>query len=551
MKRHGFSRRLAAAVVVIAASCVINAQVQGPVRADNAGEFVVGEGSADIVPVMDDLINGDTSLDAEPDLMSYNAPDIDAGIADFDGLGPNPVDFAVVDRPLTSSEAAAVTAAGHSFAYVPFAAVPVALMALVPTQQYLENGAPTSVDFASDLCQHPPLTLTDLSDMFGYDSTSPMISWNDSRLTCNASSQQTPGDFPISVWANEDPTMENEAMMTYLDSDSAALGDTSSEATFEAGLERSTATTTKSTTPAETWPYSTNAIPQGDQSLLGTVVGLDANTNQPSTSTAQVRLGAILPITSVWTGDPLGPKWNLPTAAVQNLQGSFVAPSAASAQAAENDATLAQTSDPTTNNLVTFSTTNTTDAAAYNGYLMLESYFVVPTTGLSPDKAQTLGQFIRYALGSAGQKVIEGLGAAPATPAMVTAGLEVAQQLDAEAAAGTTTSTTTGSGSTTTTTSAGSSNPTTTTTAGGSAGGSTTTTTTAAGAGSGTSDGTTTDDAGGTASTSSSQDSSDGGNSGDLAFTGFSSLPILAAGIGLFVAGELGFVLVRRRRRHA
>ena len=61
-----------------------------------------------------------------------------------------------------------------------------------------------------------------------------------------------------------------------------------------------------------------------------------------------------MPVASVWTGDPLGVPWNLPTAAVQNAQGAYVAPSTAAAAAAEADATLASTSDPTTNNLVTF-----------------------------------------------------------------------------------------------------------------------------------------------------------------------------------------------------
>ena len=97
--------------------------------------------------------------------------------------------------------------------------------------------------------------------------------------------------------------------------------------------------------------------------------------------------------------------------------------------------------------------------AAYNNYLMMESYLLVPTNGLPADKALALAQFIRFAVGAKGQADITALGAAPATPAMVTADLAVAQELDAEAASApattpTSTSTTTSSSGTTTATTA-------------------------------------------------------------------------------------------------
>ena len=71
---------------------------------------------------------------------------------------------------------------------------------------------------------------------------------------------------------------------------------------------------------------------------------------------------------------------------------------------------------------------------------MLESYLVVPTNGLPTDKATALAQFIRFIVGGTGQADIESLGAAPATKAMMTADLAVAQQLNAEAATATTSS---------------------------------------------------------------------------------------------------------------
>ena len=100
------------------------------------------------------------------------------------------------------------------------------------------------------------------------------------------------------------------------------------------------------------------------------------------------------------------------TAAIQNANGQFVAPSLAAAQAAASDVTLAATSDPTTNNLVTFNA-DTSDASAYNSFLMEESYLVVPTNGLSAAKAKALAQFVRYVLGPKGQAAIGRSGRLP------------------------------------------------------------------------------------------------------------------------------------------
>ena len=83
---------------------------------------------------------------------------------------------------------------------------------------------------------------------------------------------------------------------------------------------------------------------------------------------------------------------------------------------------------------------------------MLESYLVVPTNGLAPDKATALAQFIRYVLGGRGQADIASLGAAGATPAMVLAGLKVAQQIAAEGVTSQQSNQTTGTTTTTTAT---------------------------------------------------------------------------------------------------
>jgi hypothetical protein len=203
---------------------------------------------------------------------------------------------------------------------------------------------------------------------------------------------------------------------------------------------------------------------------------------------------------------------------VQNAAGVPVSPSAPAAKAAEADATLAATTDPTTNNLVTFSA-STTDQNAYNNWLMMESYLLVPTKGLPADKALALAQFIRFAVGGVGQADITALGAAPATSAMVTADLAVAQQLNAEAASApgsTSTSTTTTTSATTTTTVAASASATGT---GASSAGASPDATTAAGS-----------------------------TPNGLAVTGDDPVPLLGLGLAFLVCGEVARRLLRRRR---
>ena len=219
--------------------------------------------------------------------------------------------------------------------------------------------------------------------------------------------------------------MANYALMALMDSDPTAMGYFSAALTQDLPLNDAT---TSSTAPSEKWPYSGNAgtyvIAGGDQPFIGKLLTINASNNVPSNIAANWVLGATFPVSSVWTGAPLGAAWDIPTVALQNAAGAYVAPSTAAAKAAEADATLASTSDPTTNNLVTFNA-STTDAAAYNNYMMEETYLVVPTTGLPANKDTALADFIRFALGPKGQTDIESFGAAPATSAMDAAGLKV------------------------------------------------------------------------------------------------------------------------------
>jgi len=482
---------------------------------------IVGEGGSFLQPLTGRLLKDDGNGLA-PDFGAYTNVTLDKGIADFVGTGPGAfaADYVVSERPLSSTESSTAQTNGRSFAYVPFAAAGVAVVTTVPNSTYTGGQTISPLDF----CQHIPLSLTDLGDIFGFDSADPLLQWNDPRLQCSTPGT-TPYPSPVNLWANLDPTTENSALMTLLDSDPTA------KSLFDAGLQRAFnqhSALTTSDTPSENWPYTGSSIPGGDQPLIGKLIGINPLTNVPSTQAAQWNLGVALPISSVWTGSPLGVPWNLPTAAIQNAAGQDVAPSTASAQAAENDATLSSTTNPDTNNLVTFNA-NPSDPAAYNYLLMQESYLVVPTTGLPADKALALSQFIRFLLGPTGQADITSFGAAPATSAMVTAGLKVAQQLDIEAAASSSNTATT----TTTTTAAGA----TTTTAPAAAGGATTTTTAAS-----------TTSVGSSSSNGSSGTGGSGGSSSGLAFTGANVVPLTLLGAALVVVGELSRRVLRRRR---
>jgi ABC-type phosphate transport system substrate-binding protein len=468
--------------------------------AAGGGTPVIGEGGSFLQPVLIKLLRDDTA--AAPLALAYTNVQLDTGIKDFVGSGPNTfgADFAVSERQLTAAEAATAKSNGRSFAYVPFAATPVAVATLAPTGSFVGNQPISSGTF----CPHIPLSTTLLGDIFGFNATQPLLNWSDSRLQCTTPGT-TPDALAITRWANLDPTMENEALMTLLDSDST------SKTLFAAGLQNAVTLkqgNTTDTTPSESWPYSQNTLIGGDQTFLAKLISINSKTNAPSLQPAAWQLGATFPISSVWTGAPLGVPLNVPTAAIQNAQGSYVSPSSAAAVAAENNVTLAASADPTVNNLVTFNA-STSDPLAYNKFLMEESYLVVPTNGLSSDVATTLAQFIRFALSPTGQTDISGLGAAPATPAMVAAGLKVAAALNAEAATATTSS------STTTTTAPG---------AGGSSGGSALASADTSGSGTGVN-----------------------GSSG-LAVTGLGNpLPLVGTGFGLVVVGEFCRRKISRR----
>jgi ABC-type phosphate transport system substrate-binding protein len=505
--------------VLVAVVGVVGACAPAVAGADTDPTTLSGQGGSFLQPVISKLLLDD-SPNFSPILGAYTSTGIDSGIAAFVGSGPGQfsADYAVSERPLTATEATTAKANGRSFAYVPFASTPVAIATLVPSEAWANSAVPSIT--ATDFCQHMQMSTTLLGEIFGVDTTSPLRNWGDPRVSCPPGSAGSADNLSISLWANLDPSMANYALMDLLDSTPA------SKSLFDAGLAGPGSLTTDDT-PSENWPYAQDTIPGGDQPLIGKLLNINPQTNAPSTQAATWQLGATGPISSVWTGAPLGVPWNLSTAAVQNAQGSFVAPSTAAAQASAGDATLASTSDPTTDNLVTFPASST-DAAAYNNYLMVESYLIVPTSGLTSAKANALAQLIRFTVGAQGQKDIEQLGAAGATPAMTTADLQVAAQLNASAAVAageaTTTTTTTPASTTTTTTS-------------------TTSPAAAAAAVSST---------GGSSGGDASSGGSGGTSGGGLAFTGASGLgPLLVGGLTLMVVGTIARRKLKLVRKHS
>jgi len=471
---------------------------------------LVGEGGSFLTPVTDLLLKADTAGVA-PLNPSYTDANLDNAITDFVGNGPGSfdADFVVSERALTSGEAATAKADGRTFAYVPFAATPVAIATLAPC----DPGDLVTVNSTAPLCPDIPLTVSLVGLLFTFNLTSglsnSLTGWADPRLT-----QQNGDPIPYGGGMNQastlEPSAENTALMSLLDSDP------DSKALLDNALQNSKEATTSSDTPSETWPFQgTHAFIGGDAGLIEKELNINAETNSPSADSSW-NIGDVFPLSSVWAGAPQGTPWNIPTAALQNAAQQFVVPSAAAAEASEADATF----DPATN-LVTFNA-NPNDAAAYNNYMMEESYLVVPTSGLTASKASKLAQYIRFVTGPVAASDEETLGSAPPTTAMVAADLKVATELDAEAAtAAALSSSGTGSGGSSSTTS------TTSTSA--------TTTTTAASAG------VSTDPSGGTGNT---------GSGTGLASTGAPDVvPVLLVGGALAGLGVVGRRRSRRLRR--
>ena len=229
------------------------------------------------------------------------------------------------------------------------------------------------------------------------------------------------------MWANLDPSSANSALMSLLDSTP------SSKAFFDAGLNESGfGALTTDDTPSENWPYGQNTIPGGDNPLIGKLLAISTPDQRPQPDGGDLAARGHRSHLVGLDGCPAGVPWNLMTAAIQNANGQFVAPSTdggASGRLPCHPGGHVRSDDRQPRHLQCQTPLMRT---AYNSFLMEESYLVVPTNGLSADKAghwpsSSDSPWVRRA-----RRTSRPFGAAPATSAMVTAGLKVAAQLDAE-----------------------------------------------------------------------------------------------------------------------
>lgn len=450
-----------------------------PARADSGIlTKLLGEGGSFAEPITDKL-QADSASEIAPLVPQYFDPNVEVGMDDF---ATGAADYGVTEVPLTSTQASTAQAAGRNFAYVPFAASPVTIGAVV------ECSADTSLT-PNTMCPSLQLTVPLLAKLF----SGQIPAWNDASLSKISAGQPISPTTPsINVTPRTliDPSVSNLVLQQ------AFVADPAGKIAWDGYLANLKLT---DDTPVLTWPSDTG-ISGGDAVLVQKLVPIDPTTNQVVPNPQLWGQGFVAPIPAAWQGPPR----NVPTIAIQNGAGAYVPPTPAAANAAVADATF----DPTTN-LVTFNS-STTDTKAYP--LMAMSYLVVPTTGLSSDKATALATYIKFVLGSQGQQDIESFGAVPPTQAMITAGLAVANQVAAQGSSGGSSSSPGGSA-----TSSSSSSPTST-----------------GGNGSGSGD----NGSATTADTSSS-----------LAFTGAEPFPLVLAGLTMAVIGTLWRIRILRRLR--
>ena len=409
----------------------------------DTGAPLAAEGGSFADPIMNLLQNEPGVVSAiSPFVPSYFDAGVDQAQQDF---AQGSVDYSVTEAPLTTDEAATAAKNGRSFAYVPFAASPVAIAAVVECGQDRTLSAATWCTSGN-----LELTVPQLAQIF--TNLAPLQSpppggagigtWNDPQLaTLN------PGLVGVSAQSHNITAIENvqpTAATTALES--LFVNNPTAKAIWDAYLKYFEGSTDD--TPTDTWPH-TSTAGTSDQVIAQTLLKVNSQATPPVPDADPTKWGQgdVAPLPFDWTVPPVGVSPTIypavPTIAIQNAEGAFVAPTVTSMSAALQDATM----DPTTN-LVTFKA-NTTDATAYAMPVM--SYLVVPTSGLAPAKATALAAFIKFVLGSTGQADVQTMGAAPVTPAMVTAGLKVADEVAAEATVTTTTTTPTTSASSTST----------------------------------------------------------------------------------------------------
>jgi ABC-type phosphate transport system substrate-binding protein len=421
------------ALGAIVLSVTVSATMATPPKswATDASATLFGEGGSFELPLMDALQNSAEGVAAVAPLAPgfFNA-NIDQARDDF---ASGAADYAVSELPLTATEAATAAHNGRTFAYVPFAASPLAICTVLERSNDSSLTANTMV---------PDIQLS--IALVAKAMTNGLSSWNDPSFS------QASGGKPIFTddeSANIHPVNQVEPSAVTLALESSFVNDpTTGDAAkpvWDAFIARLKKT---DDTPTELWPTN-GGITGGDRAVADALIPVNETTLIPDPHPNEWGNGDIAALPTDWLGPPrnVGILPGIPTIAILNAAGAYVSPTVPAMTAALQDAKF----DSSTN-LVTYQP-STTDAAAYPIPTM--SYLVVPTSGLSPAKATALAAFIRYVLGPKGQAVVASFGAAPVTTPMVSAGLQVAKTVAVEAnPAPTTTTTTTTTPKTTTTT---------------------------------------------------------------------------------------------------
>ena len=312
MSRAAAPRALLGAVLLLAG--VLWGSIAGiPVAgAQTDASTLVGEGSSFLTPVTNLLLNADASALA-PLVPSYtDAEGIDNAIADFVGSAPGlfDADFVVSERALTSAETTTASANGRQFAYVPFAATPVAIAALVVAQQsYLSTvSTPQANTFYQDIPLTPALVgLLFFSQLAGSSSSlpAPLTEWADPRLT-QSNGQPLANVNGVGInWASQlGPAPENTTVMSLVDSDPTA------KAELDAAIANPNShAVTSSDAPSEVWPFQgDHSYPGGDNGLLNHELTIDATTDQPSLLSSWGGLGGGATATAPTTSFPFQPR---------------------------------------------------------------------------------------------------------------------------------------------------------------------------------------------------------------------------------------------------
>ncbi len=290
----------------------------------DTGTPLAAEGGSFADPIINLLQNDPAALTAiSPFTPSYFDADVDQARQDFVA---GATDYAVTELPLTAGEAATAAQNGRSFAYVPFAASPLAIAAVVECSQ---TSTLTATTFCGTIKVTVPILAQIFTDLPPTASPPPgglgIGRWNDPELTALTPSLGGVSTASADITALEDvqPAASNYALETLFVNNATAKPIWDAYLKFYEGVTDDT--------PTDVWPH-TNGTSGGDVTLAQSLIPVNEQANPPAPpSNPQTwGQGVVAPLPIDWTGAPR----NIPTMAVQNAAGAFVQPSVASMNAA-------------------------------------------------------------------------------------------------------------------------------------------------------------------------------------------------------------------------